>query len=88
MLKIVTQTNMCMTKYTARICDENMSRKTLKGQDPIRSKIIINKKCLEQVPHYNYLGCDVSYEDEKYINKKIRYHGFPRTRYNKKPNYN
>ena len=42
------------------------------GQDTIRNQIIINNKCLEQVPHYDYLGCDVPYKGEKYINKKIR----------------
>jgi hypothetical protein len=42
-----------------------------KGRDPTRSKIVINKKIIEQVNTFNYLGNLVSYEKEKYIDNKI-----------------
>ncbi|KAJ4434293.1 hypothetical protein ANN_22845 [Periplaneta americana] len=41
------------------------------GQDPDRSKIIHNNQCLEQVQNFNYLGCEISYQNEKDVNKKI-----------------
>jgi hypothetical protein len=31
------------------------------GKDPVRSKICINNKTLEQVNTFNYLGCSLSY---------------------------
>ncbi|PSN32209.1 hypothetical protein C0J52_24601 [Blattella germanica] len=34
-----------------------------KGRDPIRSKIILENKVLEQVSHFKYLGCDITYSD-------------------------
>jgi hypothetical protein len=37
----------------------------LSGKDPIRRKICINNKMLEQVNTFNYLGCTLSYEVEK-----------------------
>jgi hypothetical protein len=42
-----------------------------KGREPVRSKICINKKTLEQVNTFNYLGYYLSYEEEKYLNMKI-----------------
>jgi hypothetical protein len=30
------------------------------GKHPRRSKILIKTKIIEQVSHFNYLGCDVS----------------------------
>jgi len=32
-----------------------------KGQDPVRTKIVIDNKTVEQVNSFNYLG-DISYE--------------------------
>jgi hypothetical protein len=40
-------------------------------QQPVRSKIVIENKILEQVNMFNYLGCHVSYEVEKDIQDKI-----------------
>ncbi|PSN58388.1 hypothetical protein C0J52_12974 [Blattella germanica] len=36
---------------------------TFKGRDPIRSKIILENKVLEQVSHFKYLGCDITYSE-------------------------
>jgi hypothetical protein len=41
------------------------------GKDPVRSKICINNKTLEQVITFNYLGCALSYEGEKDVPSKI-----------------
>jgi hypothetical protein len=41
------------------------------GKDPVRSKICINNKTLEQVNIFNYLGCTLSYEGEKDMPSKI-----------------
>ncbi|XP_075210156.1 protein spaetzle 4-like [Lycorma delicatula] len=38
---------------------------------PIKSKIILGDKILEQVSHFNYLGCDITYENDRDCNKKI-----------------
>jgi hypothetical protein len=35
------------------------------GKDPVRSKICIKNKRLEQVNIFNYLGCTLSYKGEK-----------------------
>jgi hypothetical protein len=40
-------------------------------KDPVRSKICINNKALEQVNTFNYLGCTLSYEGEKDMPSKI-----------------
>jgi hypothetical protein len=41
------------------------------GKDPVRSKICISNKTLEQVNTFNYLGCTLCYEDEKDMPAKI-----------------
>jgi hypothetical protein len=41
------------------------------GKEPVRSKICINDKTLEQVNTFNYLGCILSYEGEKDMPSKI-----------------
>jgi hypothetical protein len=41
------------------------------GKDPVRSKICISNKTLEQVNTFNYLGCTLSYEGEKDKPSKI-----------------
>jgi hypothetical protein len=60
------------------ISDSDMSISTEKskimpflGKDPVRSKICINNKMLEQVNTFNYLGCTLSYEGEKDMPSKI-----------------
>ena len=41
------------------------------GQVLVRGKIIVGKKCL-QVKNFKYLGCEISYENEKAILKKLQ----------------
>jgi hypothetical protein len=42
-----------------------------KGREPVRSKICINNKTLEQVNTFSYLGNYLFYEEEKALNMKI-----------------
>jgi hypothetical protein len=39
--------------------------------EPIRSKICINRRLLEQGKTFNYLGCNICYEGEKDLKAKI-----------------
>lgn len=41
------------------------------GKEPVRAKIIINSKPIEQVLHFNYLGCDISYNYDNDIDRKL-----------------
>ncbi|KAJ4438091.1 hypothetical protein ANN_14030 [Periplaneta americana] len=41
------------------------------GKEPVRSKICINNKIIEQVKHFSYLGYQISYEEEKDLKEKI-----------------
>jgi hypothetical protein len=41
------------------------------GKYQIRSKIVIKDDIIEQVRHFNYLGCDISYEKDNDGNKKL-----------------
>jgi len=42
-----------------------------KWRDPMRTKIVIDDKIIEQVNLYNYLGNVISYEGEFDIDKKL-----------------
>jgi len=41
------------------------------GQDPLRCKIVVDNKCLQQVKNFKCLSCEVLYESEKDIKQKI-----------------
>ena len=41
------------------------------GQDPVRIKVIVDNKCLQQVKNFKYFGCEISYEDGKDIQQKL-----------------
>jgi hypothetical protein len=42
-----------------------------KGTESIRSKTVIDNMILEQVNTFTYLGCNISYQEEKDIHSKI-----------------
>ena len=44
---------------------------SFKGQDPVRTKIVIENKIIEQVNMFNYLGNMISYEKELDIDNKL-----------------
>ena len=41
-----------------------------KGQDPVRTKIVIDNKIIEQVNMFNYLGNMIFYEKELDVDNK------------------
>jgi hypothetical protein len=42
-----------------------------KGRDPLRTKIVIDNKIIEQVNSFNYLGNLIYYEKELDIDNKL-----------------
>jgi len=42
-----------------------------RGRDPVRTKIVIDNKIIEQVNSFNYFGNMISYEEELDIDKKL-----------------
>ena len=42
-----------------------------KGRDPVRIKIVIDNKTIEQVNSFNYLGNMISYEKELDVDNKL-----------------
>lgn len=57
--------------YNLTISANKTKIMAFKGKNPVRSKIIVNGNILEQVSHFNYLGCDISFNYEKDIEKKV-----------------
>jgi transcription initiation factor TFIIIB Brf1 subunit/transcription initiation factor TFIIB len=45
-----------------------------KGRDPVRTKIVTDKKIIEQIKSFNYLGNLVPYERELDIDNKLNKH--------------
>jgi len=43
----------------------------LLGQDPVRCKIIVGKRCLQQVKNCKYLGCKISCKNEKDVQQEL-----------------
>jgi hypothetical protein len=63
--------NKTAAKYFLEINIEKTKVMAFKGREPVRSKICINNKTLEQVNTFYYLGYYLSYEEEKDMNMKI-----------------
>jgi len=42
----------------------------LLAQDPVRCKFITVNKSLQQLKNFKYLGSEISYENEKYVQKE------------------
>jgi hypothetical protein len=42
-----------------------------RGRDPVRTKIVIDNKIIEQVNSFNCLGNAISYENEMDIDNKL-----------------
>ena len=41
------------------------------GKFPVRSKIIIEDRVLEQTSNFNYLGCDIRFDIDKDIQQTV-----------------
>jgi len=53
------------------ISPEKSETIALLGQDQVRCKIFVQKKCLQQVNNFKYLGCEIPYQNEKDIQQKL-----------------
>jgi len=51
------------------ISPEKSETMAFSGQDPVRCKILVNNKCLQQVQNFQYLGCEISRESVTIISK-------------------
>lgn len=68
--KSVYKLQLITEKYGLKISSNKTKTMAFKGRDPIRSKIVINNNTIEQINTFNYLGCSISYQDEKDITSK------------------
>jgi hypothetical protein len=59
--------NRIIIEYGLTISTDKRRVMEFKERDPIRSKIVINNKIIEQVNKFNYLEYLVSYEQKKKI---------------------
>ena len=48
-----------------------VSSMAFKGRDPVRTKIVIDSRIMEQINSFNYLGNIISYERELDIDGKL-----------------
>jgi len=53
------------------MCIEEKKLMVCKGQEPVRSKIVIHNKITEQVNSFNYLRNLISYKKEMDIDNKL-----------------
>ena len=60
-----------ITEYGLTISVQKMKSMAFKGRDPVRTKIVIDNKIIEQVNSFNYLGNMISYERELDIDNKL-----------------
>jgi len=60
-----------ITEWGLTISVQKTELMALKGREPDRSKIIMDKKIIEQVSSFNYLGNLVSCEEEVDIDSKL-----------------
>jgi hypothetical protein len=63
--------NICKS-YNFKISINKTKAVVFKGKFPVRTKIIIEYKPLEQVNHFKYLGYDVTFLEETEKDSKIK----------------
>jgi len=69
--KAVHKLNQIITKYGLTISVRKTKVMAFKWRDPVRTKIVIHNKIIEQVNLFNYLGNVISYEGEVDIDNKL-----------------
>jgi len=62
--------NQIITEYGLTTSEQKIKSMAFKGRDPVRTKILIDNKIIEQVNSFNYLGNVICYEKELDIDKK------------------
>jgi len=55
--------NQIITEYVLALSVQETKSMVFKGRDPVRTKIVIDNKIIEQVNLYNYLGNVISYKE-------------------------
>ena len=63
--------NQIITEYGLTISVQKTKSMAFKGQDPVRTKIVIDNKIIEKVNSFNYSGNMISYEKEMDIDNKL-----------------
>jgi hypothetical protein len=53
------------SKYKLKTSTSIIETMVFKGRDLVRSKVVINNKIIEQIHTFNYVGCSLSYGNEK-----------------------
>jgi hypothetical protein len=64
--------NQTITDYCLTISVQKTKSMAFRGRDPVRTKIVIDNKIIEQANSFNYLGNMISYEKELDIDNKLR----------------
>ena len=60
-----------ITEYGLTISVQKTKSMAFKGWDPVRTKIVVDNKIIEQVNLFNYLGNMIPYEGELDIDNKL-----------------
>jgi hypothetical protein len=63
--------NQVCNQYNFKISLEKTKIMAFWGKHPIQSKIVLQDQSLEQVSYLNYLGCEISKENDRDIDKKL-----------------
>ena len=63
--------NRIITEYGLTISVQKTKSMAFKGWDPVRTKIVVDNKIIEQVNLFNYLGNMIPYEGELDIDNKL-----------------
>jgi hypothetical protein len=69
--RAIFELNKTADNYNLKMSVTKTKTMAFKGKYPIRIKIVINDKILEQVSHFKYLGSDISYENNKDTEEKV-----------------
>jgi len=63
--------NQILTEYGLTVSVQKTKLMAFKGRDPVRTKIVIDNKIIEEVNLFSYLGNMISYEGELDIDNKL-----------------
>jgi hypothetical protein len=63
---------MICKQYNFKVSKDKTKVTAFWGKHPIRSKIVLQDQLLEQASYLNYLGCAISKENYRDIDKKLR----------------
>jgi len=69
--KAARKLNRIITEYGLTISVQKTKSMSFKGRDPVRTKIVIDNKIIEQVNMFNCSGNMISYEKELDIDNKL-----------------